>query len=295
MGNNMRDDFVVFILTHGRANQMRTDAALRNAGYTGKIVYVIDNEDETADLYYSKFGKDSVYMFNKTELANKVDSMDLSADHRAIVYARCACYDIANKLGYRYFLELDDDYANFRSRIVWGNSLKTVYIKDFDRLVDLMLEFLIESNAHIVAMSQIGDFIGGVNSKLCKDRITRKAMNALFCDATKPVTWFGRMNEDVSAYVVLGSRGYLFFTVADVSIDHLATQSLSGGMSESYADSGTYMKTFYTIMCAPSCVKLYTVGHQHPRFHHIIDWERAVPKIISDRYKKGEMYDEVSN
>ena len=127
----MRDDFVVFILTHGRANQMHTDVALRNAGYTGKIIYIIDNEDPTANIYYEKFGKDSVYMFNKTEFAKKVDTMDLSVDRRAIVYARGACYEIAKELGYKYFLELDDDYSNFRSRVVDGKSLKTVYIKDF--------------------------------------------------------------------------------------------------------------------------------------------------------------------
>ena len=94
------------------------------------------------------------------------------------------------------------------------------------------------------------------------------------------------MNEDVSTYITLGSRGYLFFTISDVSIDQLATQSLSGGMSSSYADSGTYVKTFYTIMSAPSCVKMYTIGVTHKRFHHLIDWNSAVPKIISSRYKK---------
>ena len=167
-----------------------------------------------------------------------------------------------------------------------GTQLRTVYIRDFDKLVDITLEFLVESNADTVAFSQIGDFIGGVNSKVCKNRLVRKAMNSFFCRTDRPILWSGRMNEDVTAYVTLGSRGRLFFTVADVSVDHLATQSLSGGMSESYSDSGTYVKTFYTIMAAPSCVKLYTVGQSHPRFHHIIDWEHAVPKIISSRYKK---------
>ena len=94
------------------------------------------------------------------------------------------------------------------------------------------------------------------------------------------------MNEDVTTYVNLGSRGYLFFTVADVSIDQLATQSLSGGMSDGYLDSGTYVKTFYTIMACPSCVKMYTMGVTNKRFHHVIDWDKAVPKIISDKYRK---------
>ena len=282
----MRDDFVILILTHGRADNMHTYNALLRAGYTGKVIFLLDNEDETVDKYREKFGSDNIYVFDKLEVSTWVDSMDLSTDRRAILYARCVSYKVVKELGYKYFLQLDDDYSNFRCRVVDGNVLKTVYIRDFDRLVDITLDFLIESNADTVAFSQIGDFIGGVNSKVCKNRLVRKAMNSFFCRVDRPIVWSGRMNEDVTAYVTLGSRGKLFFTVADVSVDHLATQSLSGGMSESYSDSGTYVKTFYTIMSAPSCVKLYTVGQSHPRFHHIIDWEHAVPKIISSKFKK---------
>lgn len=284
----MRNDFCVFILTHGRANNMHTYKALMRAGYTGRVLFVVDNEDKTIDEYYKNFGKENVFVFNKTLKAQEVDSMDLSDDRRAIVYARCATYDIAESIGVKYFLQLDDDYSNFRSRVVENDSLKTVYIRNFDKLVDIVIDFLNASNADTVAFSQIGDFIGGVGSKVCKDRLTRKAMNSFFCRTDKRLVWSGRMNEDVTAYVTWGSRGKLFFTIADVSVDHLPTQSLSGGMSESYSNAGTYLKTFYTIMSAPSSVKLYTVGTTHKRFHHTIDWERAVPKIISSIYKKEE-------
>lgn len=279
-------DFVVFILTHGRADNVYTYKALKQAGYTGRIILVIDNEDADADKYYSLYGEDNVYMFNKLLQALKVDAMGPDNDRKAILYARCACFDIAKNLGYKYFLELDDDYTNFRSRVVRGEHLGTEYIRKFDELVDIVLEFLDTSNAHTVALSQIGDFIGGKNSKVCKDRLTRKAMNAFFCRTDRPFRWSGKMNEDVTTYVNLGSRGYLFFTVADVSIDQLATQSLSGGMSDGYLDSGTYVKTFYTIMACPSCVKMYTMGVTNKRFHHVIDWDKAVPKIISDKYRK---------
>lgn len=284
------NDFVVFILTHGRADNVYTYKALKRAGYTGKIVLVIDNEDEDAEKYYSNYGKENVYMFDKIKKSKEVDSMDLDSDRKAILYARCACFDIAKELGYTYFLELDDDYTNFRSRVVSDESLKTVYIKKFDELVEYILDFLETSKAYTVALSQIGDFIGGKNSKVCKDRLTRKAMNAFFCKTDRRFNWSGKMNEDVTTYITLGSRGYLFFTVADVSIDQLSTQSLSGGMSDEYLTFGTYTKTFYTILSCPSCVKMYTMGVTNKRFHHVIDWDKAVPKIISDKYKKkGEI------
>ena len=48
------------------------------------------------------------------------------------------------------------------------------------------------------------------------------------------------MNEDVTTYTTLGSRGELFFTVTKANIVQKQSQSVSGGMTEVYKDSGTY-------------------------------------------------------
>ena len=283
----MRDDFVAFILTHGRPEKVYTLEALKNAGYTGRVVLVIDNEDKTADKYYEMYGKENVVMFDKLKKSTEFDTIDRGKDRRAIVYARNACFDIAKDLGYKYFLELDDDYTNFRQRFVKDDGqLGTWYLKDFDAVVDSMLEFLETSGATTVAFAQTGDFIGGKDSKVFKDRLARKAMNSFFCSTEKPFNFIGRINEDVNTYVNLGSKGNLFFTVADMSLDQMQTQANSGGMTELYLNAGTYIKTFFTIISNPSSVKVCTVGISHPRIHHRIDWERAVPKIISSHYKK---------
>lgn len=282
----MRDDFAVFILTHGRANNMYTYKSLKKAGYTGKIVFVLDNEDDTLQDYYTNFGEENCFVFDKKQVAEQIDTMDLSDDRRAIVFARNVCWDIAKKLGYKYFLQLDDDYSNFRGRVGINGSLRTFYVKDFDKLVDYIVDFLEVSGASTVAMSQIGDFIGGVGSKVFKERLTRKAMNSFFCKVDRPIRFYGRMNEDVTSYILNGSRGQLFFTLADVSVDHLGTQSIGGGMTASYKDSGTYIKSFYTVMACPSSVKVYEMGDTHKRIHHVINWEHAVPKIISSKFKK---------
>ena len=50
-----RRDFVAFILTHGRADNVITYKAVRKAGYTGRIVLVLDNEDEQLDRYFSLY------------------------------------------------------------------------------------------------------------------------------------------------------------------------------------------------------------------------------------------------
>lgn len=286
----MRDDFAIFILTHGRPYNVVTTRTLKECGNTNRVYYIIDNEDKYADRYYWNFGKENVIMFDKYKKSLEFDTMDQIAnrDRRAIVYARNACFDIAKDLGIKYFLELDDDYTTFRSRVYENDMLSTIYVRDFDAVVDATLDFLDESNALTVAFSQTGDFIGGIGSKIYKEKLTRKAMNSFFCRTDRRFDFIGRINEDVNTYVLLGSRGELMFTVADIALNQLTTQKNSGGMSELYLDVGTYVKSFFTVIANPSSVKIAEMGDGNYRIHHLINWEHTTPKIISDRFKKEE-------
>ena len=48
MGNK---DFAVFILTHGRPDNLKTLTTLKKCGYTGEIYFIVDNEDKTIEQY----------------------------------------------------------------------------------------------------------------------------------------------------------------------------------------------------------------------------------------------------
>ena len=65
------------------------------------------------------------------------------------------------------------------------------------------------------------------------------------------------------------------------------SQSVSGGMTEVYQDSGTYLKSFYSVMSMPSCVKVAMMGDKHMRIHHNVSWQHCVPKILNERWKKN--------
>lgn len=281
----MRDDFAVFILSHGRANNVKTIPTLRECGYTGKIYVIIDDMDDQEDEYRQRYG-DSVIKFNKAEEAKRSDVMDGDNDMRIVLYARNRCHDIAKQLGLTYFLELDDDYNQFRFRLYRDYKLIGIKMHDLDRIIDAMIEFLEISGALTVAMSQGGDFIGGIGSSVWKKQLARKAMNAFFCKTDRPFKFLGRINEDTNAYTLLGSQGKLMFTVAKVSINQQDTQQNEAGLTDVYLKYGTYVKSFYTVMCMPSAVHVHVLNTPHPRIHHQVNWERCVPKIISDRYRK---------
>ena len=65
----------VFILTHGRPDNIKTLDMLQRSGYTGKIHIVIDDEDARADEYFNRYG-DMVLQFNKKEVADQIDDAD---------------------------------------------------------------------------------------------------------------------------------------------------------------------------------------------------------------------------
>ena len=94
----MRNDFAVFILSHGRANNLITLKTLDKIGYTGKTYIIIDNEDEQEEEY-KKLNVEDVIIFDKNEMIEKTDTADNFKDHRLVVYARNKCHEIAKKLG----------------------------------------------------------------------------------------------------------------------------------------------------------------------------------------------------
>jgi uncharacterized protein (DUF2225 family) len=96
------------------------------------------------------------------------------------------------------------------------------------------------------------------------------------------------MNDDVNTYLSLGKTGDLFFHVALCSLNQEETQKSKSGNTTSYLQFGTYVKSFYSVMLCPSCVRVTMMRSNHPRLHHTIKWNYAVPKIISSDFKKKE-------
>lgn len=151
----MRDDFGVLILTHGRADNVKTVKSLQKAGYTGKWYIVIDDEDDQEDEYRRIYGE-RVIQFCKEERARITDVGDTSKERRCIIFARNEAFAIARKLGLRYFIELDDDYNNFEYLAETGEKLKHTKIKQIEKVFEAMIAFLDASNAKSVAMAQGG-------------------------------------------------------------------------------------------------------------------------------------------
>lgn len=270
----MLDDFAIFILSHGRADKVITLKTLERSGYTGQVYIVIDNEDETAQKYYDNFGE-MVIMFDKSEVAQTFDEGDNFDDRRTITYARNAAFQIARDLGLTYFMELDDDYRQFGYTYIAEYPFKNHPrpTDNMDKIIGAMLEFFKETpRLASIAFSQTGDFVGGIENGFIGSRRTRKCMNSFILSTQRQFDFLGRMNEDVNTYLYHQAKGLVFLTVPMFSVQQERTQSNPGGITELYLNYGTYVKSFYSVMYAPSCVRVSMMRSKHSRLHHSINW-----------------------
>ena len=106
-------DFAVFILTHGRPDNVKTLSTLKKCGYTGRVYFIVDNEDRAIGQYQKNYGHEYVKIFDKKVIAEKVDEGNNFDNRKVIIHARNACFEIAKDLGITYFVQFDDDYYYF--------------------------------------------------------------------------------------------------------------------------------------------------------------------------------------
>lgn len=184
---------------------------------------------------------------------------------------------------------LDDDYDAFDVRYLEDGKLKQRKIKNLDGVFDAFYDFLDGTDALTICFSQNGDFLGGANGTFFYKGLARKAMNVWFMRTDRPFEYTGLTNEDTNAYVTLGGRGKLLFTLTNVTIKQKDTQSQKGGLTEIYKEDGTYIKSFYSVMCRPDCVKIAAMGGNYYRYHHNVSWNKCAPMILSPDVKKDKL------
>lgn len=161
---------------------------------------------------YKELHPDKISVFNKEEIAKHFDVGDNQKDRRTVIFARNACWNIAEELGYEYFIQLDDDYTSFNYRVNEEGKYNTskTRIKDINIFFKFLLTLYKNTNAKTVCMAQAGDFVGGESCSVFSKGLARKAMNSFVCSTKRKFQFLGRVNEDVNTYVNLGNKGDLF-------------------------------------------------------------------------------------
>lgn len=228
----MRNDFAIFIMSYNRADHITTINLLQKSGYTGRYYVVIGDDDPMIETYKTLYG-DHLVIFNKDKVKEYIDTYDNFDNKVTILYARNACFDIAEQMGLKYFLQFEDDYMSLEYRYPQDNKLKTAPVTEFDEVCNAYIEFLENTPVTSVAFAQNGDFIGGAQNSFLKKCVKRKIMNSWFCATDRRFKFSGTLNDDVNTYIGLGKTGTIFLSTKDVSLRQGVTQHNRGGFQKS--------------------------------------------------------------
>ena len=274
------------IITYKRANQQATVKTLRRNGYTGDIYLIVDDSDPQLDTYKKLYGE-NVLVFSKAKVRKRMDTMVNSPIWGAGVYARNFAFRAAKKLGYKYFVSMDDDYSGFYYKVDGDGEYANTRIQDLDRIIKAHVRFLVKTNISCVAWAQGGDFQGGEVGQLARSRFKpmRKMMNVFFFRTDRPIKFSGVMNGDSVTGLDYGRRGHIILTNCLICTIPIQSQTLEGGLTDLYKEMGTYSKSFFSVLMNPSATKvayLPDIG----RVHHVITGRYAYPLIVSEKLRK---------
>lgn len=96
-----------------------------------------------------------------------------------------------------------------------------------------------------------------------------------------------RTHSDAQVNQIAASIKEFGFTNPVLIDEQGVTQQNKGGLTDIYLTLGTYVKSFYSVMVEPSCVKVALMGVRNKRLHHQIKWNACTPKIMRESVKNA--------
>lgn len=283
----MRDDFAVFILTHGRPNKQLTLNTLLSGGYTGRYYLVLDDTDPTIQEYVDNYGPEHIYVFDKNHYINTSEVGTNCPSYKCILYAKNAAEDIAVSLNLKAFVIADDDIHTFRFRYPENDLLRSQPIRGtMDSIIEAYVDFLLSTDSAALGFGPTLCYFAGA-SIFENDRVQtlRIPYNFTFRNVSQKVEWVSSYGEDVITDMVMSKVGQKWMVLPFVQFDCVAPGSgASGGMAETYKSHSQFKLVMYDFMYLPASIK--PLLHQGKKWVCGIQRTESFPKIISPSYKK---------
>lgn len=283
----MRDDFAVFICTHGRPDRQFTLNLLRDSGYTGKIYIVVDDTDTSIQQYVDKFGVDDIIVFNKSHYIEESDTGVSVPPLKCVLYAKNAVEDIAHNMGLASFVIADDDITNFRYRPIESGKLGSLTVRTgMDDVVASFVEYILESKLTAVSFCIAHYLFGGIKVYTDKGRLQKLRIpyNFVFRNASYKVDWVSAFGEDVVTALLQGSRGSVMLNIPFVQLSIVPLGTAAGGMQDTYTDLTDFTRAMFDFVFLPTAISL---SAYKDKFVASIQTAHAFPMLVSQRYKKG--------
>lgn len=278
---------IVLIKSHGRPDKQLTYNTLREAGFTGKIIFVLDDEDNTSFRYFEIVKADSnsdMIVFNKENLVQTIDSGTNTPKRNVNLYAWCACEEIMRKFySNDFFIMADDDITRFRYRYLEDGHLKSIPItQNLDRIFEHVQNYMECSN---IAAASTGIpqmyFSKELDENLWKYRVVYQFV---FRNPKFDMNWVSEYEEDIISSINMSKDGKYVTCLPMIQHDAVALGKSDGGMKSMYDENNSRFRLAeYGHIFNPSCE---IMNFYKGKWITNIKRDNAFQKLVSSSRKK---------
>ena len=289
----MARDFIdIFIPSYHRPNQLKTIYFFKSIGYNIKKLHVfIDSEADDLLEYKSESEKIgfNLYVFDMDIARKRYDYIHRpSISRRSAGQSRNMFYDKAKELGIKFYISQDDDTVGYEIKYK-GKYKGMASLDDINNVFLGVKDFMTRQKIGLFGISQTGDFIGGNNKKLLRNKV----MNTTFV-----LTDYiyrgerGVQDNDTSMFVSIMNNGLFTGSLGDgLVLKQTASAKQKGGLTDLYNECKLLNKALICPIQYPSSIHAEKQEKNGGRLHHHIKIKYLYPKLIKTTKRSNVAWD----
>lgn len=282
----------IFIPSYHRSDNLKTVNYFLKLGWIPDKIHVfIDNEtDDIAD--YGRLADDKgfqLHVFDMKEARERYDYIHRpSESRRSAGQARNMFYDKAKELGIEFYMVQDDDTNDYQ--IKWfGEYVRMANFDDVNSTFEAVKGFMYKRHIGLFGVSQTGDFIGGTNRKLLRNKV----MNTTFV-LTKYIYRGekGVQDDDTSMFAGIMNEGLFTGSMGDgLVLNQTQSAKAKGGLTDLYKECKLLNKALVCPIQFPSAIVAEKQKKNGGRLHHRIKSKYLYPKILKGTKRDNIAWD----
>ena len=282
----------IFIPSYHRPRNLKTVKYFLKIGWDSTKLHVfIDDEADDHFQYIEaeeKYGF-NLHVFNMQEARKRYDYIHRpSSSRRSAGQARNMFYDKAKELGINFYMVQDDDTNHFEIKH-FGKYQRKASEDEVINTFEAIKEFMEKRKIGMFGISQTGDFIGGENKKLLRNKV----MNTTFINTAYIYRGErGIQDDDTSQFIGVMNQGLFTGSLGDgLVLSQTQSAKQDGGLTDLYNECKLLNKALVCPIQFPSCIYAEKQKKNGGRLHHHIKNKYLYPRLVKNTLRDNIAWD----
>lgn len=282
----------IFIPSYHRAKNLKTVKYFVKIGWNVKNIHVFIDDEAEDKSEYEALAQEigfNLFVFDMNEARQRYDYVHrASISRRSAGQARNMFYDYAKEKGIEFYMVQDDDTESYQVKYK-GKTIRSANIDDITTIFESVCELMYKRHIGCFGISQTGDFIGGVDNKLLRNKV----MNTTFI-LTKYIYRGERgvQDDDTSQFVGIMNEGLFTGSYGDgLVLKQTMSATAKGGLTDLYNECKLLNKALVTPIQFPSAIYAEKQVKNGGRLHHHIQRRYLYPMILKGVGKDNIAWD----